>query len=79
MLLDKPLTLIISGRNTRDMDDKDLDNLLASYSLAEKAKESFLSQEITFDEYLQLLEQHQINIDSYLECIESNLHTQGLI
>lgn len=73
MLLDKVLTLIIPGTATRDMNNRDLDNLLKSYALAEQAKESFLSREITFDEYLQLLESHQINIDSYAESIEHNL------
>ena len=73
MLLDKVLTLIIPSTATRDMNNQDLDNLLKSYALVEQAKESFLSREITFDEYLQLLESHQINIDSYAESIEHNL------
>jgi hypothetical protein len=79
MLLDKALTLVIPSTATRDDDDRDLDNLMKSYALAEQAKDAFLAQEVTFDEYLQLLESHQINVDSYMETIEHNLQEFCLI
>jgi hypothetical protein len=79
MLLDKALTLVIPSTATRDDNDRDLDNLMKSYALAEQAKDAFLAQEVTFDEYLQLLESHQVNVDSYMETIEHNLQEFCLI
>lgn len=79
MLLDKVLTLVIPGSAARDYNDRDLDNLMKSYALAEQAKTAFLGREITFDEYLQLLESHQVNVDSYMETVEHNLQEYRLI
>ena len=73
MLLDNALTLVIPSSGIRDMDRNDLSNLLDTYAIAEQAKDSFLNQEITFDEYLQLLESAQVNIDSYAKSLEVNL------
>lgn len=73
MIVDTVLTLIIPSGATRDMNSSDLDNLLQSYALAEKAKDSFIEGEVTFDEYLQLLESHQINVDTYCDAVESNV------
>lgn len=70
MILDKALAIVVPAKAIRDYSDKDLDDLLESYRLAEIAKDSFLDGEISFDEYMQLLECHQINIDSYLETVE---------
>jgi c-di-GMP-related signal transduction protein len=72
------LTLIIPGGATRDMNDSDLTNLIQTYNMAEEAKDAFLQREITFDEYIQLLESVQVNIDGYLETIEANLHSFGV-
>lgn len=73
------LTLIIPGTATRDMNNSDLDKLLQTYKITEEAQEAFLAKEITFDEYLQLLESAQVNIDSYMETVESNLETMKLL
>ena len=73
MLLDNALTLVIPSSGIRDMDRNDLGNLLDTYAIVEQAKDSFLNQEITFDEYLQLLESAQVNIDSYAKSLEVNL------
>jgi hypothetical protein len=53
--------------------------LLDTYALAEQAKDAFLKREITFDEYIQLLETAQMNVDDYMEAVESNLETLRLL
>jgi hypothetical protein len=78
-MLDQALSLVIPGAATRDMKDSDLDRLLETYKIAEEAKNAFLTCEITFDEYMQLLESAQMNVDSYMAVIESNLETIRLL
>lgn len=62
---------------TRDMNDSDMMNLINTYAIAEQARDAFLNNEITLDEYCQLLETAQVNIDSYLENVEQNLIIAG--
>ena len=71
--VDKSLSLVVPSVATKDCDKKDLINLMETYGVIEKAKDAFLNQEITFEEYLSLCEKAEINIDSYLETIEHNL------
>ena len=78
-MLEQAFSLVIPSSLTREYNDRDLDNLLESYRLAEVAKDSFLNCEVSLDEYMQLLECHQINIDGYLETVERNLVTLNLI
>lgn len=78
-MLNKALSLIIPGSATRDMNDSDFDRLLETYKLAEEAQEAFLKCEITFDEYIQLLESAQMNVDDYMKTVESNLETLRLL
>lgn len=78
-MIDQALTLVIPGTATRDMNASDLDSLLQTYKIAEEAKDAFLEREITFDEYMQLLESAQMNVDSYMTVIESNLETMRLL
>lgn len=61
------------------MNDSDFDRLLETYKLAEEAQEAFLKCEITFDEYIQLLESAQMNVDDYMKTVESNLETLRLL
>ncbi|NJK58734.1 MAG: hypothetical protein HC939_23520 [Pleurocapsa sp. SU_5_0] len=75
----QPLDLIIPGTATRDLNGSDVDKLLETYKIAEEAKDAFLEREITFDEYMQLLETAQVNVDSYLETVETNLETMKLL
>jgi hypothetical protein len=79
MILDKALSIVIPTRSLRDYNDRDLDNLLESYRLAEIAKDSLIDGKVSFDEYIQLLECHQVNIDGYLETVEGNLETFRLV
>lgn len=78
-VLDTALSLVIPVGATRDMNSGDIGKLMKSYGLMEKAKDAFLAQEVTFDEYLQLCEIHDFNVDSYLETVESNLEHFRLI
>ena len=71
--IDQSLALVVPTSTTRDHDKKDLVNLMETYGVLEKAKDSFLDGEITFEEYISLCEKGQVNIDSYLEIIEHNL------
>lgn len=71
--LDKSLILAVPTSTTKDHNRQDLVNLMETYSVLEKAKDAFLNQEITFEEYITLCEKAQVNIDSYLETIEHNL------
>ncbi len=77
MLLESVLTLAIPNSLTKQCNGRDLDNLLKSYEIMEIAKADFINGELTFDEYLQLCESHQVNVDSYMETIEHNLVTIG--
>ena len=77
--LDKALTLVMPTGSTRGMRDDELIKLMESYGVMERAKDSFLAGEITFDEYLQLCELHKLNVDSYLETVEDNLQHFRLI
>ena len=52
---------------------------METYALMERAKEDFLDGLLTFDEYLQLAEMANINVDSYMEDIEHNLLELKLI
>lgn len=77
--VDKSLTLVVPCSATRDYNKKDLVALMETYALMERAKEDFLDGLLTFDEYLQLAEMANINVDSYMEDIEHNLLELKLI
>lgn len=78
-LIDNALTLVVPAGNSESMSGSELADLMESYGVMERAKDSFLSGEITFDEYLQLCELHKLNVDSYLEIVEDNLQYLRLI
>ena len=71
--VDKALTLVVPTNATRDHNRKDLENLMETYGIMEKAKDSLLDGEITFEEYISLAQQAEINVDSYMKTIEHNL------
>ena len=77
--VDLALTLVVPGVATREHDHKDLEKLMTSYGVIEQAKDSFLNREITFEEYIDLCNSHQVNVDSYMETIEHNLVELKLI
>jgi hypothetical protein len=71
--LDSALTLDIPVISTLDHNQSDLSKLMDSYGILEIARGDLIKGEITFDEYICLCEMHEVNIDSYLETIETNL------
>ncbi len=79
MAIEKALTLIIPSNTTRDMNDQDLKNLLDTYALVDTAKSDFLAGRLSFQDYIDLLETAQVNIDSYLSTVENNLYLMKLI
>lgn len=62
---------------SRQLSDKELAKLMQSYGLIEQALKDFKEGLITWEEYLELLESHQVNIDSYLGIVDKNLTTIG--
>ena len=71
--LEKSLAIAIPTIATKDHNKSDLEKLMTSYQIIEQAKDSFLAQEISFEEYICLCEKHEVNVDSYMETIEHNL------
>lgn len=78
-VLDEAMSLVIPCKMTRDMNTSDLNNLMESYGIIEKAKDCFLDGQITFEEYICLCEKHELNVDSYMKTIEHNLVQLKLI
>lgn len=78
-LINNALTLVVPTGNAEGMSKTELVDLMESYGLMEQAKDSFLAGKITLDEYLQLCEIHNFNVDSYLETVEDNLEHFRLI
>jgi hypothetical protein len=77
--LDCALALAIPSASTRDCNHNDLVKIMTSYGVIEKAKDAFLAQEIDFEEYIQLCEMHEVNVDDYMDTIEHNLVELKLI
>ncbi len=78
-LAGKALDLVIPARASRELSQSEMDKLLTSYQLAKQALNDFLKAKLTWEEYLEILEMHQINIDSYLNTIDYNLTKIGVI
>lgn len=70
---------VSTGGEVQDMDSSDISNLLRSYSLIGKARDDFVKGLLTFAEYLELLEMHEINVDSYLNTLDENLTAIGAL
>lgn len=72
------LDLVIPVSISSKLTNSELTNLLESYQLAKNAMHDFIQGKLTWVEYLELLELHQVNIDSYLDNLDHNLHQIGL-
>ena len=59
--------------STGKMSESDVSKLVQSHFLIQKARDEFLDGYLTFGEYLDLCEEHQLNMDAYLEVVEENL------
>ena len=71
------LTLVIPSGLTRDMNSDDIQRMLLTYQIMEVARDNLLSGKLTPDEYFQLAESAEINVDSYMQNIEHNLIVLG--
>lgn len=78
-LAGKALDLVIPARLSRELSPSEMDKLLTSYGLVKQALNDFLQAKLTWEEYLEILEMHQINIDSYLNTIDYNLTKIGVL
>lgn len=70
-VIEKSLSLTIPIN--KDRTKEETRELVDYYLLAEDSLQLFLSQEISFDEYLMRLEFCRIKIDEYREDVEENL------
>ncbi len=74
----KVLNLAIPVNISSQLNQTELKKLVKSYNLCEQAMKDFLSAKLTWEEYLNILELHQVNIDSYLKTVDCNLHNIGI-
>lgn len=72
------LDLVIPVGASSSLSSSELSSLLESYHLAKSAMNDFIRGQLTWVEYLELLELHEINIDSYLDNLDRNLIQIGL-
>lgn len=56
----------------------DLDKVVRSHMLIQQARDDFLEGRLTWSEYLELCESHELNIDTYLNTVEDNLDLIGI-
>lgn len=78
-LAEKALDLVIPTRSCHELSFSQMNKLLTSYQLAKQALNDFLEAKLTWEEYLEILEIHQINIDSYLNTLDYNLTKIGVL
>ena len=57
--------------------DKEARQLEKQLQLSELALKRFLSADITFSEYLEIMEMCEVDIDDYLVTVENNLSAIG--
>lgn len=78
-MLENVLRLGIPSQVSRQISSKtELENLMKSYSIIEQALNDFNKGLLTWEEYLDLLELHEVNIDSYLNTVDYNLRVIGI-
>lgn len=65
--------LWIDTNTIKSLSRNELSELITAHSLAEQARDKFLLQQITFDEYIAIIETCGVHIDSYLSKVEQNL------
>ena len=77
-MLDNILQLAIPTSFSRQLSRQQLQNVINSYAIVEQALKDFNRGRLTWSEYLDLLEAHEVNIDSYLNTVDHNLRVIGL-
>jgi hypothetical protein len=73
------LEVAISTKSIKDMREDEINNLVQSHALIQQARDDFLNNLLTWEEYLDLVEYHEVNMDSYLDIVEENLSVVGAI
>jgi hypothetical protein len=71
------LEVAISTRDIKDMRTDEINKLVESHALIQLARDDFLHGYLTWEEYLDLVEYHNVNMDSYLDIVAENLTTVG--
>ena len=64
---------------TKGMSKSDISKMVQSHFLIQQARDDFLAGDMAWWEYLELVEMHNVNMDSYLNTVEDNLHDIGII
>jgi len=72
------LNVGINGNEVRGARWDELHALVKSQMLVQQARDDFLAHKLTVDEYLDLLDEHQINVDSYVKNVNQNLAVIGI-
>lgn len=74
-LLDVGINLVIlQGASHHEME-----RVVTSHMIMQKARDDFLLGLLSSSEYLELLDSHEINIDLYVDNLENNLNRVGII
>ncbi len=64
---------------TEKMSESESSKLIEKLECAELAKTRFIKGEISFEDYLDILELCEVDIDNYLITVEDNLAVDGII
>jgi hypothetical protein len=73
------LELEIDPSVLMDHNERDIMKVLKNLEICNQSLDAFLAAEITFAEYVELLETAEINIDGYLGVVEKNLVTASIL
>lgn len=80
MSLDKQLLDVeINIFTLQGASQDDLNKIVQSHALMQRARDNFLLGRLAWWEYLELCESHELNIDAYLNTVENNLNSIGII
>ena len=70
---------IILDDSIKGISPSEMSKLVESHWLIQQARDDFLNGLLTWSEYLELCEMHNMNIDGYLETVNENLEAIGII
>jgi len=77
--MEKLLGVEINSITLTGCSRSEMSSVIYRYDLCNQALQAFMAQEISFEEYLDILETAEVNIDDYLEVTEQNLQVAKLI
>lgn len=73
------LDVQIGLASLKGMREDEVEGVVLSHWLIQQARDDFLNGRLTWSEYLDLVESHQVNMDSYLDTVEENLTIVGAL